>query len=376
MIALLLALIVCCFSSQAVMTSAKERYVGGGICKNVCVVGATHGNELHGVYFVDEFNHPDVSNEMKEKYPSIDLKSIIANPYAVMAAGTGAGLRYCEVDLNRCFLVKDLLDPSITTIEGLRAKEIDRELGPKISPNPRTDFIFDIHSSTSNTGILLCCHPDDTFAWQLVAYLQHKYPKEITACLWSEGEVPLLPSVSRSGMTVEVGPIAHSTANSALYHRTKDILKAGIATTYSHPTTTTTYSHPTTTITYSHHTITTYSHSTTTTYPHPTTTTYSHSTTTYSHFIAITYPHHTTTTIPTPLPPSPILTPLPPPLILFSLPSQVLHTLRCTTYGYKWTQHRPHPHHQQQQLPPPKHVHPFPCVKSPSMYDFLNEQQL
>ena len=203
MVSFLLALlIVCCCASLAAAMPSKERYVqSSGICKNVCVVGATHGNELHGVYFVDEFNHPDVANEMKEKYPTIDLKSIIANPYAVLAAGTGAGLRYCEVDLNRCFLVKDLTDPSITTIEGIRAKEIDQELGPKASVNPRTDFIFDIHSSTSNTGILLCCHPDDKFAWQLVAYLQHKYPKEITACLWSEGEVPLLPSVARSGMT-------------------------------------------------------------------------------------------------------------------------------------------------------------------------------
>jgi len=193
--------------------------------KNVAIVGGTHGNELHGIYFVDEINSPEVSIEMKKRYPSIDLRGVLANPAAMKAIGTGAGRRYCDMDLNRCFLVKDLADPTASaSIEGQRAKELDALLGPKASQNPNTDFIFDIHSSTSNTGILLCCHPDDKFAWQVVAFLQQKHP-DISACLWADGEVPLLPSLARSGMTVEVGPIAHSTANSALYHRTKEVLK-------------------------------------------------------------------------------------------------------------------------------------------------------
>lgn len=190
---------------------------------NVAIVGGTHGNELHGIYFVDEFTNNEVAENMKELYPTITIKSIIANPGAVAAIGTGAGRRYCDVDLNRCFLMKDLADPSVTTIEGLRAKELDRELGPKSSPNPNMDFIFDVHSSTSNTGVLLCFHPEDKFSWQVAAYLQSKHP-DLSTSLWAAGEVPLLPSIARSGMTVEVGPIAHSTANSALYHKTKEVL--------------------------------------------------------------------------------------------------------------------------------------------------------
>ncbi len=32
---------------------------------------------------------------------------------------------------------------------------------------PATDFIFDLHNTTSNTGTLLCFHPDDVFALRL-----------------------------------------------------------------------------------------------------------------------------------------------------------------------------------------------------------------
>jgi aspartoacylase len=42
--------------------------------------------------------------------------------------------------------------------------------------------------------------------------------------MWSEGDVSLLPSVARSGLTLEVGPIAHSTAVSRLYKLTRAVL--------------------------------------------------------------------------------------------------------------------------------------------------------
>ena len=88
-----------------------------------------------------------------------------------------------ETDMNRCFLATDLLDQSLDTIEvdlvgtstqrararpcararetmeawqrvpqALRAKEIDRELGPKNSASPKADFIIDLHNTTSDTG--------------------------------------------------------------------------------------------------------------------------------------------------------------------------------------------------------------------------------
>ena len=37
-------------------------------------------------------------------------------------------------------------------LQALRAKEIDRELGPKNSASPKADFIIDLHNTTSDTG--------------------------------------------------------------------------------------------------------------------------------------------------------------------------------------------------------------------------------
>jgi succinylglutamate desuccinylase len=190
---------------------------------NVFVVGGTHGNELHGIYLVNEINTALKSEEMRCNFPSLSISGVIANIDAMKSIGTGAGRRYCDTDLNRCFLTKDLDDSSISTIEGLRAKELNMQLGPKLSKAPKADFILDYHSTTSNTGVLLLCHPQDKFSQQIIAYLQSLH-SSVSGCLWSDSESSLLPSVGRSGMTVEVGPIAHSTSNSSLYQFTKTIL--------------------------------------------------------------------------------------------------------------------------------------------------------
>lgn len=208
---------------QHKMSSDRSSYNCSNQVRNIAIVGATHGNELHGIYLVKEFNSVAKAAEHKASYPSLCIRGHIGNVAAAKAVGTGAGLRYCETDLNRCFMVKDLADGGITSIEGLRAKEIDALLGPKCSANPKTDLILDLHSTTSNTGILLCCHPHDMFSLRLIAHLQSVYP-DISVSLWGVDDPPFLPTVARSGMTIEVGPISHSTSNTTLYHYTKKIL--------------------------------------------------------------------------------------------------------------------------------------------------------
>ena len=190
---------------------------------NITIVGATHGNELHGIFLVKEVNSVTKSSELRRSFSSLNISGVIGNPAAVKAIGTGAGLRYCDTDLNRCFLLQDLADPNTSSIEGRRAKELDLLLGPKCLPNPKSDLILDFHSTTSNTGILLCCHPQDKFSLQVIAHLQLTYP-QLNASLWADSDVPLLPSIARSGITFEVGPISHSTSNAELYFKTKILL--------------------------------------------------------------------------------------------------------------------------------------------------------
>ena len=196
------------------------------LIKNVAVVGGTHGNEVHGVYLVREIEALKAVGEIQQKYSTIHLEALIANPSAVEARGTGNGRRYIDKDLNRCFLFQDLENNTSSikrALEEKRAKEIDRLLGPKSSPMPATDFIVDVHSTTSNTGVLILCHPRDNLSISLAHQLKKRYC-DISIALWNEGDVALLPSIARSGITLEVGPVPHSTAVCTLYKLTRSIV--------------------------------------------------------------------------------------------------------------------------------------------------------
>lgn len=205
-------------SVQEERRSTHKRPIG-----HVAVVGATHGNERMGLVVVDELIRTPPPCQFK-------LTAIVGNEEAVAATGTGAGLRYVDTDLNRCFLIKDLADPAVPEAsEARRARVIDGLLGPKSSPNPQCDLVLDLHSTTSNTGVLLCLHPRDTFAMQLAAHLASLDPT-IKVALWpDEDDVALLPTVSRSGLTIEVGACAHSTIVFTLLARTRQIVRDALA---------------------------------------------------------------------------------------------------------------------------------------------------
>lgn len=192
--------------------------------RHVAVVGGTHGNERMGVVIVDE-----IRRTKQMDFP-FELTLMHGNEEAIKAHGTGAGRRYIDKDLNRCFLLEDLSRTGVSdAYEERRAKELNKLLGPKSSQDPRCDLILDLHSTTANTGILLCLHPQDTFALQLAAHLM-TLDETVRVALWPDGgDVALLPTIARSGLTVEVGPCAHSTVDSHLLHRTKKLILDALA---------------------------------------------------------------------------------------------------------------------------------------------------
>ena len=65
----------------------------------------------------------------------------------------------------------------------------------------------------------------------MAAFLYSKDPL-IKSMLWTsfseDGDVPYLPSVARSGLTLEVGPVAHSTTKAKSLQRTKEIVLLGM----------------------------------------------------------------------------------------------------------------------------------------------------
>lgn len=188
----------------------------------VCVCGGTHGNERNGVYLG--------RNLAKIQGPAggahgfnFELMVIESNP-----AAAKANLRYIEEDLNRCFLSTDLADPNNEKVyERRRAKEINAIVGPKTSPTPKCEFVLDLHNTTAATGVALFFHPRDKFSQELAAYLT-TLDSTVRVALWADRDVVLLPSVGRSGMTFEVGPVATGCLHAGLYSQSKRLVEEAL----------------------------------------------------------------------------------------------------------------------------------------------------
>eukprot|EP00037_Helgoeca_nana_P022193 m.225975 g.225975 ORF g.225975 m.225975 type:complete len:349 (+) comp25920_c0_seq4:71-1117(+) len=176
----------------------------------VAVVGGTHGNEATGVALATHY----LRNPVSVQRPSFETSIVIGNPAAVKA-----NRRYVDKDLNRCFLASDLAEYTpangSSTIEVSRAAEINALLGPKL--NSSTDFILDCHTTTAATGLALMMAPDDALALEVAAFLQSQ-DGSVRIVLWSLGhDWPMLPSIGRCGMTVEVGPVSIGCCTAAVY---------------------------------------------------------------------------------------------------------------------------------------------------------------
>ena len=121
--------------------------------------------------------------------------------------------------------MKDLADDSLSQLEQKRAREIDAQYGPKSSDTPACDFIFDLHTTTANTGIALMMHPKDDFAHEVAAHLI-SLDAEVRVCQWADKEQPMLPTIGRSGMTFEVGALPWGCIEPVLFQRTHTLLLA------------------------------------------------------------------------------------------------------------------------------------------------------
>lgn len=187
----------------------------------VAVVGGTHGNETNGVYLAKHFMKASES----VRRSSFETICTLSN-----VASIEANSRYVETDMNRCFLLKDLKDESgnLNTLEQKRAKELNSMLGPKQSENPKADFIFDLHNTTSATGVALMMAPDDGFAHEVGAYLQSIDPS-VTIVDWNAvDDWGMLPTIGRSGMTFEVGAAPWGAIEPSQYRQSHKLILAGL----------------------------------------------------------------------------------------------------------------------------------------------------
>lgn len=168
------------------------------IIGQVAIVGGTHGNELAGVYLVNEWFKNNDCNRT-----SFDTTLLLANTNAI-----AANRRYQDSDLNRQFSAESLLDFSLSNYEQSRAKAINLHIGPK--GNPKSDLVIDLHNTTSNMGPTLLIPQKGQFYDQLSLYLKSVMP-EVIIFLDEDhkenDEHHLLCTVGRYGVIVEVGPV-------------------------------------------------------------------------------------------------------------------------------------------------------------------------
>jgi len=231
-------------ATAAARSLVAKRSLALAPVRTVAIVGGTHGNELAGpalVRFLGE-SQPELARR-----PSFSTRCVLSNLKAI-----DENRRYVSEDLNRCFDFNALraareASPENRNIEQQRALELDEFLGPKFPPSAfssssqgespdqgqdqghlrvheaQTDFLMDLHNTTSNTGVLLCFHKDDAFAREVAAYLR-QFDSSLCTSLWPQEDPPYLPTIARSGMTVEVGPMPHSTMRAEVYEKTKQLL--------------------------------------------------------------------------------------------------------------------------------------------------------
>ncbi|PSU35728.1 aspartoacylase [Photobacterium lutimaris] len=163
----------------------------------VAIVGGTHGNEFSGIYLLRKWRETPqlIARE------SLSVDTVFANPKAFEE-----NKRYLDSDMNRQFGTDELCNLELANYEQSRAKAINEQLGPKGAA--KTDFIIDLHNTTSNMGPSLILLQTDAFNRQLGAYVVAKMPNAVVVL---EDHIPVhehtfLSSITQQGVIVEIGP--------------------------------------------------------------------------------------------------------------------------------------------------------------------------
>lgn len=162
---------------------------------SIALVGGTHGNETSGIQLIKNWQ----KHGIPEQFQALNISLHIANQAAL-----NANVRFVEEDLNRQFTL-DGLASSNSSKEATLAKTINAELGPKGASN--TDFVIDIHNTTSEMGATLIILEADEFHVQLARYVKKHMPE---ANILVEDEKPFLEhgylcTTGKRGVMIEVG---------------------------------------------------------------------------------------------------------------------------------------------------------------------------
>ena len=178
--------------------------------EKVALFGGTHGDEMTGIYLVKKF----LKNPHLLKRSTLQVFPFLSNPKAIEL-----GVRYTEIDLNRCFAPNDLDNLDHILYEQLLAKTIHQKL-----LNNQINFLVDLHSTTANMGLTIILSDTNDFHLQLCSYLSYIYP-EIKVLYYASNEKnKLLRSNTDLGLSIEIGSIAQGILDAELFIKTEKLI--------------------------------------------------------------------------------------------------------------------------------------------------------
>ena len=160
----------------------------------VLLSAGIHGNEKTGIYLIKKFQ----KNSNLISRSSFITETLLINHQAI-----ALNRRYCEIDLNRCFNLKDLNNNDGQLYEQLLAQKTYYEI-----KDSAIDFVIDFHTSTSNMGLTLLLSNDNPFNLQLAAYLASTNSLVKIVRPDNSKDQNRFRSIFPLGFTVEIGAIA------------------------------------------------------------------------------------------------------------------------------------------------------------------------
>ena len=177
--------------------------------KNVVIVGGTHGNEFTGVFLAKYW----LKNPDKVQRSGFDTKVIFANQKAFKEVR-----RYIDRDLNRS-CSQNVLNSDSILHEELLAKDLNNQIGS-------SDFIVDLHTTTSNMGLSLVVSNTSELTWLAASFLSEKFP-DLNVYRWQgDEEGAFVDSLGVNGFAIEVGAVPQGVLRADLFEKTKELVYA------------------------------------------------------------------------------------------------------------------------------------------------------
>lgn len=183
---------------------------------SIALVGGTHGNETSGIQLIRNWQQFGLPS----RFNKLNVSLSIANEAAI-----AANVRFVDEDLNRQFTFERLSDNN-SAKEAELAKALNQQLGPKGDSN--TDFVIDIHNTTSEMGATLIILEADEFHVQLARYVKQQMPE---ANILVEDEKPYLEhgylcTTGKKGVMIEVGGQPQGVLREDVYLLTQTMAEA------------------------------------------------------------------------------------------------------------------------------------------------------